>query len=218
MTSCLEIHGAKPHSAGERAILDAALRLFSENGFDGVSMRAVAQEAGVSKSNIYHHFESKEALYLAILKASADSLSEMVEALAEGAGEFDARLRKFARAHLAHLFEQAATVRLFLRELFSEEMRLQKMLVEQVIGGIFERMISIFTKGQEAGLLRPGLDPGLCAFLILGADLFYFQSHSLRQYSPLDKYAHPREQFSEEMMNIVLHGMLVQPVSGRVER
>ena len=146
----------KPFKLDEmkEAILDAALRLFSENGFDGVSMRAVAREAGVSKSNIYHHFESKEALYLAIVKASAESLSEMVEALAEGAGEFDARLRKFTRAHLAHLFDQAATVRLFLRELFSEETRLQKLLVEQVIGGIFERMISIFAKGQEAGLLR----------------------------------------------------------------
>lgn len=211
MFSCQSIHGAKPHSAGERAILDAAVRLFSENGFDGVSMRAVAREAGVSKSNIYHHFESKEALYLAIMQASADSLSRMVEDLAEGAGQFNSRLRAFARAHIAHLFENAATVRLFLRELFSEETRLQKLMVEQVIGGIFERLIAIFAKGQQAGLLRPGLDPGLCAFLVLGVDLFYFQSHDLKQYSPLDKYARPREQFSDEMMDILLHGMLARP-------
>ena len=56
---------AGSRSAGEAAILDAAVRLFSRHGYDGVSMRSVAREAGVSKSNIYHHFESKEALYLA---------------------------------------------------------------------------------------------------------------------------------------------------------
>ena len=70
-------------------------------------MRAVAQEAGVSKSNIYHHFVSKEALYLAIMQSSAGSLAEMVENLAEGRGDFDERLREFALAHLVHLIDNA---------------------------------------------------------------------------------------------------------------
>jgi TetR/AcrR family transcriptional regulator len=214
MISCDE-HSASEHSAGEKAILDTAVRLFSEHGFEGVSMRAVASEAGVSKSNIYHHFESKQALYLAIMQASAARLSEMVENLAEGKGAFDERLREFARAHLAHLFENATTVRLMLRELFAGTPRLQRAMVEQVVGGIFERLFNIFAKGQETGLLRPGLDPGLCAFLILGSDLFYFQTHDLEQYPPLDKYARPPERFSEEMMDIVLHGMLVQPSQRR---
>ena len=52
MTTCSLGLGAEAHSAGEKAILETALRLFSELGFEGVSMRAVAREAGVSKSNI----------------------------------------------------------------------------------------------------------------------------------------------------------------------
>lgn len=196
-------------SAGEQAILDAAIRLFSENGFDGVSMRGVALEAGVSKSNIYHHFESKEALYLAIMQSSAQSLSEMVETLAEGKGDFEQRLRKFAQVHLAHLFDNVMTVRLLLRELFSTDSKWQKIMAEQVVGGIFERLISIFENGQKAGLLRPGVDPGLCATMILGIDLFYFQSYQLKKYPPLNKFERPNEQFSEEMMDIILHGMLI---------
>lgn len=209
--------GLGARSAGEKAILDTAVRLFSENGFDGVSMRTVAREAGVSKSNIYHHFESKEALYLAIMQSSAESLSEMVENLAEGKGDFEQRLRKFARSHLAHLFENVMTVRLVLREMFSSDSKWQKVMVEQFVGGIFERLISIFENGQKTGLLRPGVDPGLCAMLILGVDLFYFQSYEMKKYPPLDKYAHTEEQFSDEMMDIVLHGMLLQPVQRRVE-
>jgi len=209
MLSRPSLCGASAGSKGEQAILDAAVTLFAEHGYDGVSMRTVAREAGVSKSNIYHHFESKEALYLAIMQSSAEKLSEMVENLAEGRGEFDVRLREFARVHLAHLFDNATTVRLIIRELFTGASKWQKIMVEQVVGGIFERLISIFEKGQQAGLLRPGLDPGLCAFLILGSDLFYFQTHDLNQYPPLNKYVRSTQEFSEEMMNIVLHGMLI---------
>ena len=52
---------APPQSAGEIAILDAAVNLFSVHGYDGVSMRRIAEAAGVSKANIYHHFASTEA-------------------------------------------------------------------------------------------------------------------------------------------------------------
>jgi TetR/AcrR family transcriptional regulator len=214
MSSRQSLCGSIPSSKGEQAILDAAVRLFSEHGFDGVSMRTVAREAGVSKSNIYHHFESKEALYLAIMQSSAASLSGMIENLAVGKGAIEGRLREFARAHLAHLFDNAMTVRLMLRELLSGAEQMQKLMVEQVVGGIFERLINIFEKGQEAGLLRPGVDPGLCAFLILGSDLFYFQTNPLNQYPPLDQYAHSPQQFSQEVMDIILHGMLIDPESG----
>ena len=205
--------GACAHSAGEKAILEAAVKLFAELGYDAVSMRAVALEAGVSKSNIYHHFESKEALYLAIMQHSAENLSEMIENLAEGKGPFDRRLREFASAHLAHLFENATTLRLLLRELFDGEVKWKRIMVEQIVGSIYERLITIFGKGQEAGLLRPGLDPELCAFLILGADLFYFQSFDLQNYPPLNKYACEPERFSTEMMDVVLHGMLAGPAA-----
>ena len=79
MTTCSLGLSAEAHSAGEKAILETAVRLFSELGFEGVSMRTVAREAGVSKSNIYHHFESKEALYLAIIRSSAGPRSVSCE-------------------------------------------------------------------------------------------------------------------------------------------
>lgn len=45
------------------AILEAAVALFLEYGFDGTSMDAVAKSAGVSKQTVYSHFESKEQLF-----------------------------------------------------------------------------------------------------------------------------------------------------------
>ena len=206
--------GARRHCAGEQAILDAAVELFSRHGFDGVSMRTIAMQAGVSKSNIYHHFKSKEELYLAIMQSSAERFSDMVEALAEGKGSFDQRLRVFARSHLEHLFDNRMTVRLMLREVFGGEEKWRRILVDQVVGGIFQRLITIFEKGQEQGLLRPGLDPSLCAMQLLGADLIYFQAYKMLKVFPDVGHALDRDRYSEEMMNIILDGMLVQPGKG----
>src|ERR671938_1304097 len=44
------------------AIIDAALRLFRERGYDATTMRAIAAEAGVSVGNAYYYFDSKERL------------------------------------------------------------------------------------------------------------------------------------------------------------
>ena len=197
-------------SAGEIAIIEAAARLFSDYGYDRVSMRRVAEEAGVSKANIYHHFDSKQALYLAIMSASAERLSALVENLAEGKGEFDDRLRVFARAHLDHLFNNAATLRLVLREAFSGDEEKSRVLVEQVVGDIYRRMISIFSAGQDAGLIRLDLDPGMCAMLLMGGDLFYFQTYDLLKHLPESaSFTRDRGQYSKEMMDIILNGMLM---------
>jgi len=214
-----EISTATPRqSAGEIAILEAAIRLFSENGFDGVSMRSVAEAAGVSKANIYHHFASKEALYLAIMQASAQKLSVLVDNLEVGDGEFEQRLRVFAQGHLDHLFGNATTLRLILREVFSGDDEKNRVVVEQVVGGILLRLFAIFKEGQEAGVLRAGLDPALCAMLLLGADLFYFQSHGMLKHIPQAGFALQQGQYSREMMDVILNGMLVQDIEGGVQQ
>jgi TetR/AcrR family transcriptional regulator len=206
---------AVTQSAGELAILDAAERLFSESGYDGVSMRRIAESAGVSKANIYHHFASKEALYFAIMRRSAMELTALLENLAEGKGPFQQRLQAFAGAHLEHLFDNAARVRLVLREALSGDEQKSRTLVEQVLGGIVNRMVAIFDAGQRAGLLRDDLDPGLCATLLMGADLFYFQVHGLLRQIPEAAYIRQPDHYSQQMTDVLLNGMLADPGQGR---
>ncbi|HEX5960014.1 MAG TPA: TetR/AcrR family transcriptional regulator [Rhodanobacteraceae bacterium] len=56
------------------AILEAAKRLFPQNGFEGTSMDAVAAEAGVSKLTVYSHFGGKEALFIETIRCKCDGL------------------------------------------------------------------------------------------------------------------------------------------------
>jgi AcrR family transcriptional regulator len=48
-------------------VLDAALALFSTQGYRATSMREIADKAGVSTGNVYHHFKDKEAIFLELL-------------------------------------------------------------------------------------------------------------------------------------------------------
>jgi AcrR family transcriptional regulator len=59
-----------------RQILDGARRVFLAQGFDGASMNDIARAAGVSKGTIYFHFDSKEALFEALIRAERGQQAE----------------------------------------------------------------------------------------------------------------------------------------------
>jgi AcrR family transcriptional regulator len=59
-------------------ILAHATEVFGTRGYHNVSMDDVAEHAGISKALVYQHFESKDELYLAVLKSFMDTLGETV--------------------------------------------------------------------------------------------------------------------------------------------
>jgi AcrR family transcriptional regulator len=66
-------------------ILDAAERLFAKHGLDGVAVRDLARETGLTPSSLYNHFPSKQALYDAVLERGLRPIVEMtVEAWQAG--------------------------------------------------------------------------------------------------------------------------------------
>lgn len=60
-------------------ILDAAKQIFAAEGLEGASLRAIAVRAGYTPAALYFHFESKEAIYAEVLKASLASLGAAVD-------------------------------------------------------------------------------------------------------------------------------------------
>ena len=65
-------------------ILDAALELFLEHGYEGTSMQAVADHAGVTKPVIYSAFESKDALFRALLEREEEEILDEISSGFEG--------------------------------------------------------------------------------------------------------------------------------------
>jgi AcrR family transcriptional regulator len=56
--------GRRPRGATRELILDVALELFNEQGYDKTSLREIAEELGVTKAALYYHFERKEDILL----------------------------------------------------------------------------------------------------------------------------------------------------------
>ncbi len=74
-----------------RRILRAALEAFASHGFDGVSLRTIADEAGVNHQLIGHHFGSKQDLWDAALDARFEDFREFHEALSLAGDSSDPR-------------------------------------------------------------------------------------------------------------------------------
>lgn len=83
---------------GQRRVLDAAASLFVEQGYTATTLRQIAADLGIKAGSIYHHFASKEELFIAVLR---DGMTVMVDAF-EAA---DPTIVDHVRAHLGALFE-----------------------------------------------------------------------------------------------------------------
>ena len=72
-------------------LIAIATRLFAERGYEGTSIEAVLQEAGVSRGSLYHHFASKQALFEAVLEdVAARTGAQTMQAVLAADGPADA--------------------------------------------------------------------------------------------------------------------------------
>jgi AcrR family transcriptional regulator len=106
-------------SASDRraAILDDALEIFSEHGFNEASLDDVAARGGISKALIYEHFTSKRELQIALLDSFVHELIERVVGAIASADENEARLRGGIEAFLEFAEERPAALRLLTRNI-----------------------------------------------------------------------------------------------------
>lgn len=73
-------------------ILDAAVASFARSGYDGTSVAEICQAAGVSKGAFYHHFPSKQAVFLALIDRWLRSMDEQLRILGGEQSDIPARL------------------------------------------------------------------------------------------------------------------------------
>jgi AcrR family transcriptional regulator len=141
-------------------ILEAALAVFAEKGLEGARMEDIARRAGVTKGTIYLYFESKDAVFKALL---AESIGERVHASAalienfEGSsGELLGRVLRLLGAFVAHS-DRVVLPKIVIAEIgkFPELARFYR---EEVIGRGLALWETILKRGVARGEFR-GLPP-----------------------------------------------------------
>lgn len=81
-------------------VLDEAARLFRTRGFEGTSVRDIARAVGILPGSLYCHFETKEALLVAVYVKGVEQITRAVRSAIEGAAEPWERLEAACVAHL----------------------------------------------------------------------------------------------------------------------
>lgn len=97
------------------SILEAALEVFSEAGFEGLTIQRVADAAGIAKGTVYLYFEDRETLVAQAIWHAFEKVVAELEAIATGVGGVRQRLRAIAVAQLEHIQGQLAFYRALMR-------------------------------------------------------------------------------------------------------
>jgi TetR/AcrR family transcriptional regulator len=205
----------EPSTEAARRIVEAAERLFAARGFDGVSIRDIAEAAGVSKANVFHHFANKWELYQAVLDASAQQLNDLLEALRPEHGEAREMLATFTGEHLACMLEQPNACSLFLRQMLDPKQGEDSALVRNVLSERFEMIVASLARLRERGSLRADVDPTVLAMLLLGSSLAYFLRSQLPSGGRAKEnavLADPRA-YSRAVLGLLSDGIASNPVN-----
>ncbi|MFP4192787.1 MAG: TetR/AcrR family transcriptional regulator [Candidatus Hydrogenedentota bacterium] len=140
----------------ELRLMDSALGLFAEKGFESTSVREIIERAGVTRPVLYYYFASKEGLFSRLIKSRIQNNAQQIDTICseiEGCAE---QLRAIAR----YAFEQAETepavVRLTLQLFFSPPGQGPDIDKKGLWEDRFDRIENVIRKGMDSGELKQG--------------------------------------------------------------
>ena len=148
-------------------ILEAALEMFSQNGYAGTNIRELSASLGLVKSGVYKHFESKEAIWNALLDkmiayyaerfGSAEHLPPVPDSQEELVS-LTMRMVNFT----VHDERIIMTRKVLTLEQF-RDVRARELATKHFLTGLTEMFTYVFTGMMDKGLLRKD-DPKMLAF------------------------------------------------------
>ncbi len=154
-------------------ILDAALDVFIETGFDAARMDDIAARAGISKAGVYLYFDSKEALLRALISREISPIAAQLTAIAEaGAADPEATLRLMATAAIERLSDQRffAVPRLIIA-ISGRFPDIADFYRTEIVETAMAALAKLVTAGIDKGAFRP-VDPVLTVRAIIGPVMF----------------------------------------------
>jgi AcrR family transcriptional regulator len=131
-------------------ILEAAREAFAEGGLD-VGVEEIARRAGVGKATFFRRFPTKEALLVAVFEGFVAEVEDAAEQALVAGGEPIAPLRAFLRHSIVAQGQNKA---------FFDAVAARFVPPVELIDRVMEAVARVMAPAQEAGVLRPGVEPG----------------------------------------------------------
>ena len=154
-----------------QAILEAALLVFTQNGYEKTKIIDVAKIAGVGKGTVYEYFDSKEALFRCLLEEYCELYKTNVKEILGGLEDASAREQLLTVMHM----EGALKKQVHLRSLNPVQLFVEftnfpglKQAIQSMLKFKFEVVCGILKEGMEKGEFRQCSIP-LAAAALMGA-------------------------------------------------
>jgi AcrR family transcriptional regulator len=147
------------------SLLDVAVGVFNERGYDATSMEEIAARSGVTKSAIYHHVSSKVELLRLALDRALDALFAVTEEPGASTGPAIDRLEHVVRGSVRVLAAELPFVTLLLRVRGNSPVEQSALARRRE----FDRMVTDLVRAAEdEGDVRPDVDPAVTSRLLFG--------------------------------------------------
>jgi TetR/AcrR family transcriptional regulator len=144
-------------------ILDAALQVFSENGFRGATLDQIAAEAGLSKPNLLYYFDSKDAMHEALLARLLETWLDPLRAMDAG-GEPKAEIIAYMQRKLELARDFPRESRLFTNEILQGAPRLAP-FIQGDLRALVDEKATVIRAWAQAGQIA-AVDPHHLIFSI----------------------------------------------------
>jgi TetR/AcrR family transcriptional regulator len=159
----------QPTELRRAALVAAALKLAAERSPAAVTTADLAQAVGITQAAVFRHFESKEAIWLAVLDVVQQELLARLHAAASAHEQPLAALRAVFTAHVDFVVEHPGVPRVVFQELQHPEDTPLKARVRALMQGYRALISGLLQQAQAAKLLAPGVDLQAAAVLLLGS-------------------------------------------------
>jgi len=148
-------------------IVSAAAKVFRTKGYHAATVRDIAEEVGILKGSLYHHFESKEALLYLVVKEPIAQLYRTIAEIAVAKAPASEKLRRAISAHLEAFDRHYPHLFVYLREREAVKRRFREKI--GFSPKEYERCWQqILREGIESGEFRPDLDIQVASYGLLG--------------------------------------------------
>jgi AcrR family transcriptional regulator len=148
-----------------RAIVDAAVRVISKSGVEGLKMETVAREAGVAKGTLYQYFKDKQDLLRSTMEASVGPLFDKIHAVLESGISPKEKLTKFIYMHLGYFEEHRQLFRILLYDRHFVQSRCKRYGSERY-RAFLDRIALVLEEGMKNGDFRQANPLSLAAILM----------------------------------------------------
>jgi AcrR family transcriptional regulator len=152
-----------------RRLLQAARRLLAQNGYEGTSVRALTEAAGVNLGAVTYHFDSKEKLYHAVLEELLEPMCQQAQLVKGLPFSPLQRLEYFVRGMFQHLAENQDMPRFMVQEIVLGSEPAPPIL--ETLRVVAPVLTGIIQEGQHVGTIRGG-DPVLMALSTLSQPIY----------------------------------------------